>query len=137
MLAGEKRERDDTIPLGVEVEPARQTWGEAIKEASVVWAKSTGGYVLRIGPIMLIAGLASGLAIQWISPDTIERYLGNDITGVAIAATLGILINVPLLFEIPLVVLLLLLGMGVAPGGHTAIRRGGRGPHDFLGTGPG
>ena len=133
MLAGEKRERDDTIPLGVEVEPARQTWGEAIKEASVVWAKSTGGYVLRIGPIMLIAGLASGLAIQWISPDTIERYLGNDITGVAIAATLGILINVPLLFEIPLVVLLLLLGMGVAPAATLLFAAAAGGPMTFWG----
>ena len=107
--------------------------GKLIKEASVVWAKSTGGYVLRIGPIMLIAGLASGLAIQWISPDTIETYLGNDITGVAIAATLGLLINVPLLFEIPLVVLLLLLGMGVAPAATLLFAAAAGGPMTFWG----
>ena len=133
MIAGEKRERDETIPPAAEVEPVRQTWGEAIREASTAWARSTGGYVLRIGPIMIVAGLASGLAIQWISPDTIETYLGNDITGVAIAATLGVLINVPLLFEIPLVVLLLLLGMGVAPAATLLFAAAAGGPVTFWG----
>ena len=133
MIAGEKRRRDEIIEAAAEVEPVRQTWGEAIGEASVAWAKSTGGYVLRIGPIMLIAGLASGLAIQWLGPDTVETYLGNDITGVAIAATLGVLINVPLLFEIPLVVLLLLLGMGVAPAATLLFAAAAGGPVTFWG----
>ena len=44
---------------------------------------------------MVLAGFASGFAIQWISPSTVETYLGNDLMGVAIAATLGLLINVP------------------------------------------
>ena len=133
MIAGEKRRRDEIIEAPAEMEPAPQTWGEAIREASVAWAKSTGGYVLRIGPIMLIAGLASGLAIQWLGPDTVETYLGNDITGVAIAATLGVLINVPLLFEIPLVVLLLLLGMGVAPAATLLFAAAAGGPVTFWG----
>jgi uncharacterized membrane protein YraQ (UPF0718 family) len=133
MIAGEKRRREESIEAAAEVEPVRQTWGEAIREASVAWAKSAAGYVLRIGPIMLVAGLASGLAIQWLGPDTVETYLGNDITGVAIAATLGVLINVPLLFEIPLVVLLLLLGMGVAPAATLLFAAAAGGPVTFWG----
>ena len=133
MIAGEKRGTDESKQVPVDVEPIRQTWGEAIREASVAWAKSTGGYVLRIGPIMILSGLASGLAIQWVAPDTIETYLGNDITGVAIAATLGVLINVPLLFEIPLVVLLLLLGMGVAPAATLLFAAAAGGPVTFWG----
>ena len=108
-------------------------WRDAMKEASIDWAKSIGGYLLRIGPIMLVAGIASGLVIQWLSPGTVEKYLGNDITGVAIAATLGVLINVPLLFEIPLVVLLLLLGMGVAPAATLLFTAAAGGPVTFWG----
>ena len=72
-------------------------------------------YLVRLGPVMVVAGFASGLVIQWIDTSFVATYLGDSLGGVAIAATIGILINVPLLFEIPLVALLLLLGMGTAP----------------------
>ena len=86
-----------------------------LPEAFRDWAKASLGYLVRMGPIMVVAGFISGLVIHGLSPSTIATYLGNDFQGVAIAATFGILINVPLLFEIPLVALLLLLGMGTAP----------------------
>jgi uncharacterized membrane protein YraQ (UPF0718 family) len=89
------------------------------------WAKASIGYLARMGPIMVVAGFASGLAIQWISRDTVSSYLGNDILGVVIAATFGIMINVPLLFEIPLVALLLLLGMGTAPAARPLVMHSG------------
>ena len=132
VIAGEKRQSSgDAADPSPPALPSG--WRDAMKEASIDWAKSTAGYLLRIGPIMLVAGLASGLVIQWLSPDTVERYLGNDITGVAIAATLGVLINVPLLFEIPLVVLLLLLGMGVAPAATLLFTAAAGGPVTFWG----
>ncbi len=86
-----------------------------------------------MGPIMVVAGFASGLAIQWITPETVSTYLGNDLTGIAIAATFGLLINVPLLFEIPLVALLLLLGMGVAPAATLLFTAAAAGPITFWG----
>ena len=132
LAAGEKRDPDDDIQPVSAPEP-QSTWRKALTEASIAWAKATGGYVLRIGPIMVIAGFASGLAIQWLSADTVEKYLGNDILGVAIAATFGILINVPLLFEIPLVVLLLLLGMGAAPAATLLFTAAAGGPVTFWG----
>ncbi|GIT12169.1 MAG: hypothetical protein CM1200mP33_3550 [Chloroflexota bacterium] len=55
------------------------------------------------------------MVIQFLSPGIIDDYLGNNLKGIIIASTIGVLINFPLLFEIPLVVALLLLGMGVAP----------------------
>ena len=132
VIAGEKRQSSgDAADPSPPALPSG--WRDAMKEASIDWAKSTGGYLLRIGPIMLVAGIASGLVIQWLSPDTVEKYLGNDITGVAIAATLGVLINVPLLFEIPLVVLLLLLGMGVAPAATLLFTAAAGGPVTFWG----
>ena len=97
------------------------------------WSKITLGYLTRMGPIMIIAGFASGLAIQWLSPAIVNTYLGNNLLGLSIAATFGILINVPLLFEIPLVALLLLLGMGTAPAATLLFTAAAAGPVTFWG----
>ena len=108
-------------------------WGPAMSEGFRDWARTTVGYLVRMGPIMVAAGFASGLAIQWVSPDTVARYFGNDIQGVATAATLGLLINVPLLFEIPLVALGLMLGMGTAPAATLLFTAAAGGPVTFWG----
>ena len=52
---------------------------------------------------------------------------------VAIAATLGLLINVPLMFEIPLVAALLLVGMGEAPAATLLFAAAAGGPVTFWG----
>ena len=129
-------ESDETPPSGVplalgDAEP--MGWGEALREATWDWARASFGYLVRLGPIMIIAGFASGLALQWVRPEVVESYLGNDLQGVALAATLGILINVPLLFEIPLVVVLLLLGMGEAPAATLLFTAAAGGPITFWG----
>ena len=87
----------------------------SMKEGLFDFGKITFSNVIKLGPIMIIAGFAAGLVIQFLSPGIIDNYLGNNLKGIIIASTIGVLINVPLLFEIPLVVALLLLGMGVAP----------------------
>ena len=111
----------------------KSPWLPVISEAFREWGKVTIGYLIRMGPIMIVAGFASGLAMQWISPSTISEYLGNDLFGIAIAATFGVLINVPLLFEIPLVALLLLLGMGTAPAAALLFTAAAGGPVTFWG----
>ncbi len=108
-------------------------WGPAMSEAFREWAKTSIGYLLRLGPIMVIAGFASGLVIEWVSIETVSTYLGNDVTGVLAAATFGVLINVPLLFEIPLVALFLLLGMGTAPAATLLFAAAAGGPVTFWG----
>ena len=135
--AGERADgppEDPEVPVPVPQEVS--SWAEVLSEASRDWAKATRGYLVRIGPVMIVAGFASGLVIQWITPETVSTYLGNDLTGIAIAATFGLLINVPLLFEIPLVALLLLLGIGVAPAAtllFTAAAAAAAGPITFWG----
>ncbi len=128
---GDGPEPVEQLALAEEQEPA--DWMPVMREAFVDWFKATAGYVVRMGPIMLAAGALSGLVIQWISPDTVSRYLGNDLSGVAIAATVGLLINVPLLFEIPLVALLLGLGMGTAPAATLLFAAAAGGPVTFWG----
>ena len=109
------------------------TWREVLKEGLPQWAWASVRYLVRLGPIMVVAGFASGLAIQWISPETVTAWLGDDLLGIAIAATLGILINVPLLFEIPLVAALLLAGMGTAPAATLLFAAAAGGPITFWG----
>ena len=120
-------------PAFGEIPPESGSWSDALIEGVRDWAKYSLGYLVRLGPIMVIAGFASGLVLQWINPDIVARFLGNDLQGVAIAATFGILINVPLLFEIPLVALLLLLGMGTAPAATLLFTAAAGGPVTFWG----
>ena len=133
LVGGEREEPPPSgVPLALgDAEPVG--WGEALWEATRDWVRTSLGYLIRLGPIMVVAGFASGLALQWVTPDVVEGYLGNDLQGVALAATLGILINVPLLFEIPLVVVLLLLGMGEAPAATLLFTAAAGGPITFWG----
>ena len=39
------------------------SWGTVLAEAFRDWSKVTLGYLVRMGPIMVVAGFASGLAI--------------------------------------------------------------------------
>ena len=134
IAAGQRGQASSVEPMDIDWnERAPSTWKRALSEGFQEWIKASLGYLIRLGPVMVIAGFASGLAIQWISPDNVSAFLGNDIQGVAIAATLGILINVPLLFEIPLVAALMLLGMGTAPAATLLFTAAAGGPITFWG----
>ena len=134
LLVGNRRERQpDAVDLAEQLEPEDPSWSVTVRAGFSDWVRLTAGYALSMGPIMVAAAFASGLVIQWVSPNTVEAYLGNDIRGVVIAATFGILINVPLLFEIPLVALLLLLGMGEAPAATLLFTAAAAGPATFWG----
>ena len=137
LVAWAAGERRSALRLGQDVLAAGQvderSWREFAADSSRQWAASSARNLLRFGPIMIVAGLASGLAIQWIRPGIVESFLGDDLLGIAAAATLGILINVPLMFEIPLVAALLLLGMGSAPAVTLLFTAAAAGPITFMG----
>lgn len=116
-----------------ELAPQRATWRETLVTGVKDWLKSSFQYLLRLGPAMVLAGFAGGLVIQWVTPETVAKYLGDNLSGVVIAATFGILINVPLLFEIPLVAVLLMVGMGTAPAAALLFGAAAGGPFTFWG----
>ena len=120
------------IPTLVEI-PDESGWYETLYTASLQFLKATFGYFIRLGPIMLVAGFGSGFVIQWISPQTVTTWIGDDILGVLVAATIGVFINVPLMFEIPLVAAMLLAGMGTAPAGAIFFTAAAGGPITFWG----
>ena len=133
-----RKERHDDSWVSLEtpelLEESRETdWGPALAEAFRDWVKTSLRYLVHMGPIMVAAAFASGYVLQWISPGTVSEYLGNDVPAVVMAATFGILINVPLLFEIPLVALLLMLGMGTAPAAALLFTAAAGGPITFWG----
>ena len=113
--------------------PDLVTWREALADGFKEWVKITASHVIRLAPVMVLAGFASGLAIQWLSPQAVTTWLGDDVLGIIIAATLGIAINVPLLFEIPLVAVLLLAGMGTSPAAALLFTAAAAGPITFWG----
>ena len=123
----------DVEPVVIPEEPETGPWGPVLVQAFRDWVKASLGYLVRLGPLMVVAAFVSGLVIQWLSPETVSTYLGNNIVGISIAATFGLLINVPLLFEIPLVALLLLFGMGTAPAATLLFTAAAGGPFTFWG----
>ena len=114
-------------------EPGPATWRETLTTGVKDWLKASLRYLWRLGPAMILAGFAGGLVIQWLTPETVSTYLGNNVSGIVVAATFGILINVPLLFEIPLVAVLLLVGMGSAPAAALLFGAAAGGPFTFWG----
>lgn len=134
MVVGRQAKASESLPPVADlVQENNLPWSQALMEAFRDWFGASLKYLIRLGPIMVLAGFVSGLAIQWVSRDTVTAYLGDNITGIAIAATLGILINVPLLFEIPLVAALLLVGMGTAPAVTLLFAAAAGGPITFWG----
>ena len=123
----------DLEELAASALPDSSSWRSVLVSGLKAWAKSSLRYFIRLAPVMVLAGFASALAIQWISPDVVGQYLGNNPQGIAIAATLGLLINVPLMFEIPLVAALLLVGMGEAPAATLLFAAAAGGPVTFWG----
>ena len=133
-LAGQKLSPlPDPLPWDGTLEQVQMSWGQVLTQGCRDWLIASAKYLLRLGPLMVVAGFAGALAIQWVSPQTVGTYLGDNALGVVIAATLGLLINVPLLFEIPLVAALLLVGMGTAPAAVLLFAAAAGGPVTFWG----
>ena len=44
------------------------TWREIVVGGVKDWLRTSAGYLLRLGPVMVLAGFASGLFIRWNSP---------------------------------------------------------------------
>ena len=121
---------DLSLPAAAEPDPG---WAAEVRQGLRRWARATGRMAVRMGPIMVVAGMLSGAAIQFLQPATVDAFLGDSVAGIAVAATLGVLINVPLLFEIPLVALLLLLGAGSGPAAALLFAAAAGGPITFWG----
>ncbi|MEC9014697.1 MAG: FG-GAP-like repeat-containing protein [Chloroflexota bacterium] len=124
---------ENTIISPVRLVEEETTWSGVIRRGIGPVLKISCLHLLKIGPIMVLSGFAVGFIIQLLEPEFVNDYLGNSYSGILIAATVGLLLNVPLLFEIPLIAALILLGLAPGPATTLLFCLGAAGPITFWG----
>lgn len=91
------------------------TWANAFKEAFRGWWRYTSDLALRLVPAMLVAGFVVGAVFAIAPPQGLSDIVGSGVVATVVAAGVGTFVQVPTLFEIPLVLGVLALGLGVGP----------------------
>ena len=95
--------------------PRTESWGRAAREALRAWGENSIDLAVRLVPAMLAAGFVVGAILTFAPPQQLSDMVGSELLAVAAAAAVGTLIQIPTLFEIPLVLGVLALGLGVGP----------------------
>ncbi len=95
--------------------PARDGWGAAVKDGLLEWWRTTLDHAVRLVPPMAVATFAVGAVFAFASPQALSDAVGTGLLAIAAAAALGTLIQLPTLFEIPLVIGVLALGLDIGP----------------------
>lgn len=94
---------------------AADTWGRAVLSALKVWWKKTSEMAVRLTVPMLVAGFVVGAVLTFAPPQELSDAVGSTVAATVVAAALGTLLQLPTLFEIPLVIGALALGLGAGP----------------------
>jgi uncharacterized protein len=93
----------------------RDGWGAAIVDSVSTWLRHTADVALRLVPSMLIAGFIVGAVLVVAQPQRISDSVSSQLIAVVITAFVGTLLQLPTLFEIPLVLGVIALGLGTGP----------------------
>ncbi|MDQ4144438.1 MAG: permease [Actinomycetota bacterium] len=91
------------------------TWTDAVKRSFLEWWRQTIDGSLRLIPPMLLAGFIVGAVLQFAPPQRLSDIVGSGLLAIVATAAVGTLIQLPTLFEIPLVLGVLALGLGIGP----------------------
>jgi uncharacterized membrane protein YraQ (UPF0718 family) len=91
------------------------SWAAATKDALKAWWTQTLQVSLRLVPAMFLAGFLVGAVLLFAQPQTLSRFGAEGIAIVLVAALVGTLLQLPTLFEIPLVLGVIALGLGLGP----------------------
>lgn len=102
-------------PRSFEGEP----WSDAVKGAFSSWWNASVDIAYRLFLPMTAATFLAAFLRLFVPPSVVETYLGGGFLAITLTALFGTLIAVPTLFEIPLTMGFLFLGMG--PGPATAL----------------
>lgn len=93
----------------------RDTWPAAVKDAFRGWWMHTTDVALRLVPTMFVAGFVVGVVLMFVQPQRLPSVGSLGISIVLLAAAVGTLLQLPTLFEIPLVIGVMALGLGSGP----------------------
>jgi len=90
-------------------------WAEAVHGALTDWWNASVKIAYRLFLPMTAATFLAALLRLFVPPAVVETYLGSGILAITLTALFGTVIAVPTLFEIPLTMGFLFLGMGPGP----------------------
>ncbi len=108
---------DTLAPESVRLPAARaaQSWPTAVRAALLAWWRASTDHALRLVPAMIVASCAVGLVLVALPPQQLSDAVGSGVLAIVAAAAVGTLLQLPTLFEIPLVLGVLALGVGPGP----------------------
>jgi len=92
-----------------------ESWTEAIRGALRAWWDASVEIAYRLFLPMTGATFLAAFLRLFVPPSVVETYLGGGLLAITLTALFGTLIAVPTLFEIPLTMGFLFLGMGPGP----------------------
>ncbi|MDP9419125.1 MAG: permease [Actinomycetota bacterium] len=108
-----------TLDTGMVSPETGESWPSAITRGIGDWVRNSVDVAWRLGPAMLAATFAVGVLFTLAPPQTFSDRIGSGLFAIVVAAAVGTLLQTPALFEIPLVLGLLFLGL--EPGAATAL----------------
>jgi uncharacterized membrane protein YraQ (UPF0718 family) len=94
---------------------APPAWPAALRQGLSSWLANSAEVALRLAPAMLLATLAVGAVLTFLTPQQLSDSFGSGLVAILVTSAIGTLLQLPTLFEIPLVIGVLALGVGVGP----------------------
>jgi len=92
-----------------------ESWPEALRGTLSSWWNASVEIAYRLFLPMTAATFLAAFLRLFVPPSVVETYLGGGLLAITLTALFGTLIAVPTLFEIPLTMGFLFLGMGPGP----------------------
>lgn len=102
-----------SFPVNVKATP--EPWNVAARGAVKDWWWASVGIAYRLWIPMTAAIFLAAFLRLFVPPEVVEAYFGGGILAIALVALFGSLIAIPTMFEIPLTIGFLFLGMGLGP----------------------
>ncbi|MGH8931064.1 MAG: permease, partial [Egibacteraceae bacterium] len=91
-------------------------WAQAFGHAVRAWWRHTLDFAFRFAPPMALAGFAVGVVLTIAPPQMLTNLAQTGPLLIIVMALIGTVIQVPSMFEIPLVLAILALGFGAGAG---------------------
>jgi uncharacterized membrane protein YraQ (UPF0718 family) len=105
----------EAVDTGMVSPEAGESWPTAITRGIRDWLRNSVDVAWRLGPAMVAATLAVGIVFTLAPPQTFSDRIGSGLFAIVVVAAVGTLLQTPALFEIPLVLGLLFLGLEAGP----------------------
>ncbi len=106
---------DAPLAFPVSVDAPRESWLAAARGAVRDWWWASVGIAYRLWIPMTAAIFLAAFLRLFVPAEVVEAYFGGGFIAIALVALFGTLIAVPTMFEIPMTIGFLFLGMGLGP----------------------